>query len=653
MYENAARNLSINPFEDLESQDLLKVRYYQKISFLAQRFIYSLNDLNISEIEKEIANAEKNPDISSLESENHGLESLLCLLKGIEAHEKAEVYNSAWHAELSRQANPEDLTREQVAGLFDAFKFKGQIAEEEKKALAAYGDFLKIGNSLALNENISLELSDVKILMNDLLTRIAERIKDKKIRKEKLDELDVELADIAQATPEQQVGKRLEIEELYLLRQLIRWADTGHLATVAHSTPRFDLNPKRKSVDLVLSAAGKSYQFQIKAIKEIDNDTIRSQQSRVLSEAAKQIAGTDTSLSILNTDSVDDLFRAEIRGEHAGLSQQYSAFGPLAESLDNKKRHPLLKALGLTEQNFQREKMATEKKKELLEQQRIQMATKLEEEVKRETATIERRKMIAQKEAEARAKLQATLDALRQAEARAALETEKQKQHELQKEISRQEAIRAEFERKVLERAKQEQEMELSRQEQIKREAEAKEYRQKLREEELARQNAEIARAEELEQRRLAAIQESIQRQKEKTESELKKQREIRAKLDEAIKREAIKREAEAEAKREQVRKDAQRQAREAKKQEKSDWPPKTIANLKIVSLLDKMGISPADPNAFIGAKKGLIRLFGDAKKGTPTEADKINRQFKEIFPTKESYEKPSTEKLEQLRRLL
>ncbi len=651
MYESAALNLPLNPFEDLESQDLQKIKYYQKISFLAQRFIYSLNDLNVSEIEQEIANAKKNPDINSLEADNHGLESLLYLLKGIEAHEKAEVYNSAWQAELSRQANPEGLTREQAASLFDAFKFKGQLTEEEKKALAAYGDFLKLGNSVALNENISLELSDVKILMNDLLTRMAERIKDKKNRKEKLDGLDVELAGVAQAIPEQQIGKRLEIEELYLLRQLIRRADTGHLATVAHSTPRFDLNPKRKSVDLVLSAAGKSYQFQIKAIKEIDNDTIRSQQARVLSEATKQIAGTDTSLSILNTDSVDELFQAEIRGEHASISQQYPVFGPLAEGLDRAKRQPLLKALGLTEQNFQREKMAAQKKRELLEQHRMQTAAKLEEDTKRESAAIERKKTIALKEAEARAKLQATLDALRQAEKRAALETEKQKQEELKKEISRQEAIRAEFERKILERAKQEQEMELGRQAQFKREAEAEEYRRKLEEEELARQEAEIAQADELEQRRLAAIQESIQRQKEKAEFELEKQREIRARLDEAAKREAEKRQEEKKMKKleEEKRKKEERR----KNKETADWPPKTIANLKIVSLLEKMGISPADPNAFIGAKKGLIRLFGDAKKGAPTEASKVNRRFKEIFPTKESYETPSEEKLEQLRKLL
>ncbi len=651
MYENAALSLPINPFEDLESQDLQKIKYYQKISFLAQHFIYSLNDLNISEIEQEIAKAEKNPDINLLESDDHGLESLLCLLKGIEAHEKAEVYNSAWHAELSRQANPEDLTREQVADLFDAFQFKERLTEEEKKALAAYGDFMKLGNSVALNENISLELSDVRILMNDLLTRMAERINDKKVRKEKLDGLDAELADVARAVPEQQVGKRLEIEELYLLRQLIRRADTGHLASVAHSTPRFDLNPKRKSVDLVLNAAGKSYQFQIKSVKKIDNDTIRSQQSKVLDEAAKQLAGTDTSLSILNTDSIDDLFRTEIRGEHTGLFQQYPAFGPLAEGLDRSERHSLLKVLGLTEQDFQREKTAAEKKKELLEQQRIQMAAKLEEEAKREAAVLERKRMIVQKEAEARAKLQATLDALRQAEAVAALETKKQKREELQKEISRQEAIRAEFERKVLERAKQEQEMELSRQGQIKREAEAEEYRKKLKEEELARQSAEIARAEEQEQRRLAAIQESVQRQKEKAEAEQQKLIRIKARMDEAAKREAEKREEDERMKRleEEKRKKEERR----KNKEVVDWPPKKVVDLRIVSLLDKMGISPADPSTFIGAKKGLIRLFGDAKKGTPTEADKVNRQFKEIFPTKESYEKPSTEKLEQLRKLL
>jgi hypothetical protein len=201
--------------------------------------------------------------------------------------------------------------------------------------------------------------------------------------------------------------------------------------------------------------------------------------------------------------------------------------------------------------------------------------------------------------------------------------------------------------------------LEAMRQEQAKWEAGVEE-RRRLEEEAQQRKEEEdrVRReASELKQRELALA--SQQQREAALKAELEKQQRIRAKLDATIMREAEKKEKErleneraiAEARRMAARE--ARQLKREKEKREDPWKNVTLLDLNIKEKLLQLGITPQDPKTYMEAKNGLIKLFSNQTKRTPSERDPVNKRFKEFFPTKESYESPSPEKLEQLRELV
>ncbi len=358
-----------------QAHETAGAEYARTVNSFARDFIY--NDIPAEIIEQRINDARQDPEIGRIEQERHELGSLLHLVRGIELHEQANLYHGgAWQAALIRQpAHPErepkpseTLTREEVADEFAAFPFREQTVEAERKAIGHYETLLKLNADprIELSRNISLQRADIEVLINDLRNRLAERILDEGERKEKLAELDRELKVIIDSLTEDDWGKRLELEEIYLLRRLIHTADTGHLASVNHGTPREDLRPDRGSIDIEVTAAGDRIGFQLKTLKRGVSKTTRERQESVLKKAEQNIQGLSTNLVVLEAESVDSAYNSAVRRSATASVKRNEAFEtlqPLIESLEEaneggantsltSERHRLLTLLGLTEEDL-------------------------------------------------------------------------------------------------------------------------------------------------------------------------------------------------------------------------------------------------------------------------------------------------------------
>lgn len=361
------------------------------MSALARAVIYSDKDLET--IERDIEQASQDPDLQALEQNRHGLESLLHLFKGIEAHKKAnQFHGGAWQVALVRQKghperdpkDPETLTRQEVAEEFDAFPFREQLLNFEQETLRHYGDLLELNDepTIELSNKISLQRSDIQALINDINVRIAERIPDDDERKAKLQELDDELAEIIKGISDEDWGKRFELEEIYLLRRLIHSIDTGHLVAVSHGTPREDLRPDRGSVDIGITAAGDDYDFQLKTFKYGVSGQTREQQRDILDKARRSLEGQSTHLVVLETEMVEDAYERALRqSKRASTSRadKYAALEPITNEISVQERSRLLTVLGLTEQDLTEEQEAFDERQAELRAHQDQIREREEE----------------------------------------------------------------------------------------------------------------------------------------------------------------------------------------------------------------------------------------------------------------------------------
>ncbi len=407
--------------------------YDETLNRLARGVIYNEEKLDAVTLERRIRDAMRIPKFEQIEQVIHGFESCLYLLKGIEAHERANAFqNDDWQAALAREGGaPETLTRGDVADTFDHFRFKGNLVSAESAALEHYQRLLGLGGNteIRLDEKISIERSDIEVLVNDLRTRMTERNPDDEERRGALEALDRELAEIADGIPDDQRGKRFEIEEMYLLRRLTHAADTGHLASIGHGTPREDLRRDRGSVDITVTAAGDVIPLQVKTFKRKVSRETREKQNKIIEEARRRLEGSPTHLVVLWAEDVQDAYDRALRHpahERTSLEDKYAALQPITDSLDEDERHRLLALTGLTEKDFKAERADFERKQAEIQEVFAKSKSRKEEEDRR-IADVEEQRRREEEDRIAKAQAKLDEDRRRHEEARAAADEEHQK----------------------------------------------------------------------------------------------------------------------------------------------------------------------------------------------------------------------------------
>jgi len=486
-----------NPFFNDEARAETERRYVQAAVVLARRFVYMEKDLDEAEIVKAVKNILRTSGFNSLEMERHEFEALLHLLEGVAAHERAEVYHTgSWQAALVEQKGrgkgrvkpPEALSREEVAREFEAYPFRQQLLDDEQKALAHYQRLLELKGdfNFQLTDNIAIEHTDIRMLANDLKTQIAERIPDGEERRMALLELDRELADIISLMPDEQLGRRFEAIEIYLLRRLIHASDTGHLASVNHGTLREDLRPDMGSVDAVVTAGGDVIDFQFKTFKYGVSSLTREKQAGIHEIASLRLEGSATHLVVLEAEAVQESYEKSLRqgrGMQTSRADKYAALEPMVSRLSEQERRRLLSLIGLSEDDLVREQEEFEnkaKEREKFEQdlkqrrddeeRRLREADERLENERREAETAER----ARVELVERQKREASLAA--QLEREVAARDKEKRQLERQQKKAEEARLAAEREQKIREAEAREAEKQRRKQEKLAKKQEAPDW---------------------------------------------------------------------------------------------------------------------------------------------------------------------------------
>lgn len=386
MYQQRPRDMPGSPFIRPERDP--RAIFDATVNDLARKFIYHTGDLKPTDIERAIDLAATNPVIQRIEEERGDLEALKELLQGISEHERANDFHlGAWQAELARRAKPETLTREEISEMFESFKFKKPLEFAEKRAVEHYEALLAISPDtvIKLSENIRLERSDIEVLLIDIKTRIVERMTDPTARRAGLEDLDRELADLIARIPKEHAGKKFELEEIYLLRRLIHNADTGHLASVSHGTPREDLRSDR-GVDIVVATAGDVYEFQLKTFRSGTDQAAKEMQAEVRARAERNLRGSRTHLVELKAEAVRETFERSLRQAHGTrhtLADKFAALEPITHDLTIKERERLLKLIGLTEEDLAREQKAFDERQAAMTAHGAELRQKRQEEERR------------------------------------------------------------------------------------------------------------------------------------------------------------------------------------------------------------------------------------------------------------------------------
>lgn len=482
-------------------EEKLESRYTRTVDGFARAFIYQ--DESIESLSNRIKRARENPDLSSIEGRRHEFGALLHLAEGVQSHEQANfLHGGAWQEALNAQRAitpkghppkpPETLTREEVEKEWDAFLLKKHMIEAEQLTIDHYEAALKLYPDFAIqvSEGITIERADIEVLLNDLYVRAAERISDTDKRKVEIDSLDLRLKTIidelaekereiveenrrrkAEAAtrgedkedgngieliPNDTWGKRFELEEMFLLRRLIHTADTGHLVSVNHGTPREDLRRDHESVDMVITYAGRRSSFQIKTPNSNAPREQREKQEALIEKSKEKLRGSSTSLITLKSMDIQNAFEKASEIDTIRRQDARSAFQPLIDTLeksgkptanntDESEADILVELLGVSEKHLEKERAQdTEEEKELQEKAREIMQSRAEASAKEEARK--------QAEAEAEAKQRVELERW-EAEKRERAEAVAQKQREdAEKAEAERQKIRLEKEKAKAER---------------------------------------------------------------------------------------------------------------------------------------------------------------------------------------------------------
>lgn len=359
-----------SPFLAQKPEEFSPTSYERVINDLARQFIYNTGELKPSEIERTIDLAISRPGVSTLEEERGDLLALKELLQGISEHESTNTRLKLWLPTIAREKNPETLTREQVMKKFETFEHRRSLEHAEQQAMEHYREWLASGSepTLKLSENITLDRTDIEVLVIDLQVGVAERVLDTEERKNKLEALDRELVTIIERMPRGQAGKKYELEEICLLRRLIHNADTGHIASVRHGTPREDLRKDLASIDMVLTSAGRQINFQMKTHNPDARLESREVQYQSIKRAQKNAEGTETNVVILNTKAIENTYQNSLRQSDGrvphSVRDKYAALQPIVgviQQRSTQEQTKFLEPLGFKAADLAREEEAFEK----------------------------------------------------------------------------------------------------------------------------------------------------------------------------------------------------------------------------------------------------------------------------------------------------
>lgn len=415
--------------------------YGDTVTALARLVVYgnqTRENIAAKEIERRITVAQQNPAFAEMESETHELERLRHLLRGIEAHERTNLVNDAWQETLVRQPGraldkkkpPEELTRAEVGAMFAAFPERERQLDAEQTAIEQYESFLSLGHleGIRLTDRITIQLTDIEVLINDLRVRSAERNPNDEERGAELAKLDQALIEIIDRVPDEEDGKRFELEELFLLRRLIHDADTGHVASVSHGTIREDLRPDRGSVDIEISAAGDRMGFQLKTLRIGVSDADRRAAHYDVIKRAESHLSEGVYFVVLDSLAVQRSYENalhELKGLKAPKrGEKFETLKPLTDALSPQERAKLLTALHFSEEELAEEQVLFDAKAEERRAFETEYLAKQREREERESAVIQARED-AVRQAEEELRMRHELHAQRQLDAVAASQRER------------------------------------------------------------------------------------------------------------------------------------------------------------------------------------------------------------------------------------
>lgn len=377
-------------------------RYLGHLARITSDFVYN-SRMTAAMVRDEIVKLKKDHAMKTFEGQERRLKACEHLFEGIEAQDLSnEIHEVLWQEVLRSRPTtdprglkrPDQLTRQEVATEFKAFPLADELIAEEEKALAAYRKFLEVnkGRIVPLDSAIKLEPMDVEILVIDLEVRKAERILDPKARQTALTKLNERLLQITD-TLKSNPGKRFEVMELYMLRRLIQAADTGHIASVRHGTPREDLKRER-AIDLSITAAGQLIQLQVKNFDPDPADSVREVQEKSIAKARRNLEGSNTCLGVLSTDAVKKAFlltqEERARAGETTLHEKKAAFRPFFEKMDPARSSVLTSVLGLSPERLAKQQGAFEERERVRAEQKRQ----LEEERARAPEEAERKRVL-------------------------------------------------------------------------------------------------------------------------------------------------------------------------------------------------------------------------------------------------------------------
>ncbi|MFO0764815.1 MAG: hypothetical protein U0487_02090 [Patescibacteria group bacterium] len=357
-----------NPF--LRPSQREAARYSDpKLKKLASKLVFETTDLTADHVNLAFEQVRRLPGTEPTKELNNTQEAFL----GIAAHEAAEQAFEAFTAELTKYKQPENLTRAEIRTLFERSRYAKTLQKHEQAAISHFSNVLKDdeGFIASTSDNTRFDAIDIKTYLIDLQNRIAERLEDPEERKAKLEKLDTELATLIKSVPEQEWGKKLELQEIYLLRRMIHRADTGHLAHVAHGTLRQDLRADMGSVDMRLTAAGDIYDFQVKTFKANAGREAKAAQYHSVAKHKQHVESMGTHFVILQTDSVQVAYERSQRqktSDNQTVGDKFAALQPLTNNLNARERSRLLKLVGLTEETLAKEQAAFDEQQQRMDE---------------------------------------------------------------------------------------------------------------------------------------------------------------------------------------------------------------------------------------------------------------------------------------------
>lgn len=313
----------------------------------------------------------------------------LCI--AIDEHEKAnQLYHGTWGVAIQRkqrEAGKEDLTRSQVEQALRGYTFAHELEQREKNAMEHYRKALVYlqQDVFQVRPSICISGTDVQALLNDLANRRINRYAHADDRQLRFFELDRQLERIIADIPANETGKRAELQEIYLIRRLIRDADMDHLIQIEHGAIREDLMKERGSIDMVITIAGQSWGVQAKTLLQKASDTSRAIQYDVMQRAKQKASTQGTLLVEFELDRVTHEYAKVLKEDRTAISKlgKFEALSPLFDALPADGRAFLLRALHLTEADLAVERADIEKKERELEALRVARLRKQSEETER------------------------------------------------------------------------------------------------------------------------------------------------------------------------------------------------------------------------------------------------------------------------------